>query len=74
MHIATTASTYYITKVAKCTWICSNQLGRCSINAFSVIFGCFAIMLSAISALGMECVHGLMQTGKDYSNTTVGSQ
>ena len=43
-------------------------------SAFSVIFSCLAIMLSAISASGMERVHGPMQTGDDYSNTTVNSQ
>ena len=31
-------------------------------------------MPSVPSASGMEQVHGSMQTGKDYSNTTVNSQ
>ena len=30
-------------------------------------------MLSVISASGVKCVHGSMQTGEDYSNTTVNS-
>ena len=34
-----------------------------------VIFSCLAIMLSRISASGVECVHGFTQTGEDYSNT-----
>ena len=41
---------------------------------FSAFFSCLAIMLSAISASGVERVHGSAQTGKDYSNTTVNSQ
>ena len=43
-------------------------------NAFSVIFSCLAIMLSMISASGMEHVYGSKQIGEDYSNTTVNSQ
>ena len=43
-------------------------------SAVFVIFSFLAIMLSAVSASGMERVHGSKQTGKDYSNTTVNSQ
>ena len=50
------------------------QSNSASVQIFFVIFSCLAIMLSAISASGMEGVHGSTQTGKDYSNTTVNSQ
>ena len=39
-------------------------------SAFSVIFSCLAIMLSVISASGMEHINGSMQTGEDYSNSS----
>ena len=42
-------------------------------SAFFVILICFAIMLSVTSASGVEHVHGSMQTGENYSNTTVNS-
>ena len=44
-----------------------------SVQCFLCDFSCLAIMLSAISALGMESVNGSTQTGEDYSNTTVNS-
>ena len=43
-------------------------------SALTVIISCLAIILSVISASGMEHVHGYTKTGKDYSNTTVNSQ
>ena len=45
-----------------------------SVQCFLCDFSCLAIMLSAISASGMEHVHKSTQTGEDYSNTTVSSQ
>ena len=43
------------------------------LSAFSVIFSCLAIMLSAISVSGMKRICGSTQTGEYYSNTTFNS-
>ena len=39
-----------------------------SVQCFICDFSCLTIMISAISASGMERVHGSVQTGKDHSN------
>ena len=74
---------HWLSHIYNITCQCGNSVASCWVSTIPGLWTgsnlasvqcflcCLTIMLSVISASGMECAHGSMQTGEDYSNTTV---